>query len=107
MTKRLASVWSPCNCVDASAVPVGQTVTVPEPIGLDGSGSSDPNGDTLTYAWSFAAVPNGVSPDPDLTDPDGESTDFELDVEGEYIISLTVSDGTESATDTVTITGTQ
>jgi len=85
-----------------------QTVTLPETVQLDGTGSSDPNGDTLTYAWSFDSVPTASTiSDADLTDPNGESTDFEPDVAGEYIISLTVSDDSEVSTDTVTITVTQ
>lgn len=59
---------------------------------LDGSGSSDDDGDELTYSWSgdFGSA-SGVSPTVSLPP-------------GEHVIQLTVSDGVESDTDSVTIT---
>lgn len=58
---------------------------------LDGSGSSDPDGDPLTYAWSGDAIASGVGPVVNL--PIGTHT-----------ITLTVDDGNgETDTDTVTI----
>ena len=36
-----------------------QTVKLNEPVMLDGTGTFDPNGDELTYKWSFDSVPEG------------------------------------------------
>lgn len=71
---------------------------------LDGTGSSDPDGDALTYSWSLQ-VPEGSTAsldDATLVDPS-----FTPDVAGDYIAELVVNDGTEDSTpDSVTITAT-
>lgn len=70
---------------------------------LDGSGSTDADGDTLTYSWSFTSVPIGSTAV--LSDPTVVSPTFTTDVVGTYMIRLVVNDGTEDSTeDTVTIT---
>jgi len=61
---------------------------------LDGSASSDPDGDTLRYRWSFTSRPAGSA----LTDADifGGTTanaSFKGDISGGYSIQLTVGDG--------------
>jgi len=76
-------------------------------VNLDGSGSSDPDGDSITFSWSFTSVP-----DTSTVTLSGETTatpSFVPDLVGTYVIQLTVTDvpssGTiKSSTDSVTIT---
>jgi hypothetical protein len=72
---------------------------------LDGSGSSDPDGDSLLFAWRFLTVPDGSAlTDADLSDPTGETTTFTPDVLGAYELELVVNDGeVDSAAVTVTV----
>jgi len=62
---------------------------------FDGSGSSDPDDDTgsLTYAWEFG---DGAS-------SSGETVSHAYESAGEYTAELSVSDGTNSETDEVTV----
>lgn len=69
---------------------------------LDGSNSSDGNGDPLTYSWSLILKPQGSSAT--LSNPSIASPFFMPDVTGAYRFSLTVNDGTaNSQPSTVTV----
>jgi len=75
---------------------VGNTLT------LDGSGSSDVDGDSLTYHWTLLAQPTGS------TAALGEATTVQptltVDSVGDYVVQLVVHDGTVSSeADTLTI----
>jgi hypothetical protein len=69
---------------------------------LDGLSSTDADGDALTYSWSLSA-PTGSSTV--LLSATSATPRFLADVAGEFLISLTVNDGTiDSAEDTMTVT---
>jgi hypothetical protein len=79
------------------------TGSVGIPVVLDGSGSSDPDGDELDYAWEVADAPSGSSAA--LSDWDTSAPTLVPDEAGVYAISLVVSDGAlESDADTVEVT---
>ena len=66
---------------------------------LDGSGSSDPEGAELTYAWSQVS-----GPEVELTGADSVRATFTPDQEGTYTFQLVVSDGElESQPDQVSV----
>jgi hypothetical protein len=72
---------------------------------LDGSLSSDTNGDMLTYAWSFTARPVGSTAA--LSSAYSVYPTFIVDKAGVYQIRLVVNDGQVNSTaDTVTVTAT-
>lgn len=76
-----------------------QTVQAGAAVTLDGTGSADPDGDTLTFAWTQTAG-TAVT----LTGPDSASPTFAAPTTaGTLTFELTVSDGKASATDTVDV----
>ena len=58
---------------------------------LSANGSSDADGDALTYAWDLAGSPNGSGAA--LSDPDGANPTLIPDALGEYVVTLAVNDG--------------
>ncbi|MFO1428574.1 MAG: PKD domain-containing protein [Candidatus Competibacteraceae bacterium] len=79
-----------------------QTVFVASTVTLNGSGSSDVDGDPLTYAWSFTSRPTGSNAA--LVNPTTVNPNFVVDLPGTYVIQLIVNDGkVDSTPATVTI----
>lgn len=76
---------------------IGDTVT------LDGTQSTDADGDSLSYLWSFTSnIPTGTNAH--LSDPSASMPSFTIDQKGEYEVALVVNDGTlNSNVDTVLI----
>lgn len=62
---------------------------------LDGTGSFDADGDTLTYQWTFVSQPSGSAAA--FADATVATPSFTADVEGSYVIALVVDDGTEAS----------
>ena len=87
------------NAGAAQDVTTGATVT------LDGSGSSDPDNDALTYSWTHTSTDGGApSPLITLTNPTTASPTFTPDTAAVLVFTLRVTDGTDASTGTVTIT---
>ncbi|MCK6517956.1 PKD domain-containing protein [Myxococcota bacterium] len=60
---------------------------------LDGSASSDPNGDTLRYRWRFVSRPaDSALTDADIQDNTSALASFTGDVDGTWQVKLTVRD---------------
>jgi hypothetical protein len=91
---------SPPNHEPVTNAGADQNVTTGSLVMLDGSGSSDADGDVLTYSWSFISNPGNAV----LSDSTAVNPTFTPNVDGTYVLSLVVSDGNLlSAADTVTI----
>jgi hypothetical protein len=72
-------------------------------VGLDGSGSSDPDGDPLSFNWEIIKSPVGV-PVPVITGSASKTASFTPETLGEYTVRLIVSDSLVASTSTVKIT---
>jgi hypothetical protein len=79
-----------------------QTVTAGQQVTLDGSRSSDPNGDPLTYSWCLRGRPQGSTAT--LNAANTAQPIFTPDVAGSYVFCLTVNDRQAgSASDSVVV----
>ena len=74
---------------------VGTTVS------LNGSGSTSPAGAPLSYKWTFASRPAGSFAI--LMDPSSVVASFVPDVQGAYVVTLTVGNGAGTSSANVTI----
>ena len=92
--------------VSANTPPVAratavQSASINTIVTLDGSQSSDANGDALGFAWTFASKPAGSTAA--LASPTLAKAGFIPDVAGSYTAMLVVNDGKPNGTSTTTV----
>lgn len=87
------------NSAPTANAGVDQDVSVGTVVRLDGSGSTDPDGDALSYSWSQVSGPSVA-----LSSATAQSPTFTAASVGTYVFQLVVSDGKVSSTaDQVTV----
>lgn len=104
-TAQVTLAVSAVNDVPTADAGPDQEIVAGDTVTLDGTGSSDVDGDSLIFGWSFLAMP--PESEAVLSDTSAVAPTFLADVPGEYILQLIVDDGTaESLSDTVVVTAT-
>src|SRR4029434_9397462 len=94
---------STLNSAPVAKAGANQTVLVGDLITLDGSASTDVDGNSLIYRWSLLTKPAGSSATLDNTFAVNPS--FTIDKPGDYVVQLIVNDGLiDSSPASVTIT---
>jgi PKD domain len=101
-----ATAVSGANVAPVANAGAPQSAALAAIVNLDGSASSDANGDTLTYAWSLESKPVGSAAA--LSFSTNVKPNFIPDLAGNYVFNLVVNDGrlsSPAATVTVSVTG--
>ena len=95
-------VVSTANSIPVADAGPDQSALLTETVVLDGSGSSDADGDPLTFSWSIISTPAGSGAV--LTDANVQAPAFVVDLPGTYVVQLIVNDGQASSIpDTTTV----
>jgi len=90
------------NGISSADAGMDQNVLIGEIATLDGSGSSDPDGDPLIFQWTLLSQPPGSWAV--LVGDQTATPTLTPDVTGSYVIELVVSDAKDSSSpDTVTV----
>ena len=79
------------NAAPAANAGTAQSVIIGSGVALDGRGSSDTNGDPLTYVWTLASKPVGSNAS--LSSLTSATPTFIPDIPGTYVSNLVVNDG--------------
>jgi hypothetical protein len=70
----------------------GQSIQVSQTVQLDGTGSTDVDGNVLTYSWTILSKPTGSTAS--LSSSTYPQPTFNADIVGTYVVQLIVNDGT-------------
>lgn len=90
-TNNQAPAETPKNNPPVASVGSNIVINTPDEVILDGSNSSDEDGDALTYSWSIVSAPTGSVAQ--ISDVTIASPGFIPDVLGNYEFNLVISDG--------------
>lgn len=94
---------APVNRLPVARAGADRAVTTLEVVTLDGSASTDEDGDALTYRWTLAGRPAGSQSV--LSSATSASPALVPDLPGEYLVSLVVDDGrAQSPADATVVT---
>jgi hypothetical protein len=102
-TASVAVTVTPVNDAPVANAGADQTLRFHNTVTLDGTASSDVDGNALTYAWTLTTRP--AHSRATLAGAASAHPTFDADKVGTYVLTLVVNDGTvNSVADTVTIT---
>ncbi|WP_338589909.1 M12 family metallo-peptidase [Shewanella khirikhana] len=79
------------NSAPSAITPSQLETTLGQTVAVEGSQSSDPDGDSISYLWKLINKPASSQASTDLGT--GTNASITPDVVGEYVVELTVSDG--------------
>ena len=88
---RIDEAFGTCNHRPQAVISGPRTVGKSETVTLDGSGSTDADGDELTFSWSLAEAPEGSTAA--LTEAPSMKANLQPDLDGVYLVQLVVHDG--------------
>jgi hypothetical protein len=94
--------YIPDNAAPIADAGADRDVVVGSTVSLSGAGSTDANGDGLTFHWNFVSTPAGSGAA--LASKFSVAPSFVADVAGSYVVGVLVSDGTVINYDIVVIT---
>ena len=95
-------IASSANSAPVANAGSAQSVSTAAVVTLNGTGSTDANGDTLTYRWTLTSKP--TSSTAALSSATVASPTFTADLAGSYVASLVVNDSKVDSTNTSTVT---
>ena len=101
-TAFITVVASAANSAPVANAGTAQSVTTASVVTLNGTGSTDANGDPLTYRWTLTSKPSSSTAS--LSSATASSPTFTADLAGSYVASLVVNDGRVDSTNTSTVT---
>jgi hypothetical protein len=102
LTAVVTVIASASNSAPVANAGSAQSVSIAAVVTLNGTGSTDANGDTLTYRWTLTSKP--TSSTAALSSATVTSPTFTADLAGSYVASLVVNDSKADSTNTSTVT---
>ena len=101
-TSVVTVIASAANSAPVANAGAAQSVSIAAVVTLNGTGSTDANGDTLTYRWTLTSKPTNSTAT--LSSATSASPTFTADLAGSYVASLVVNDGKVDSTNTNAVT---